>query len=263
MTQTVQLKLENVSKVFQRQTGDQLAVLQDINLEVYAGEIIGIIGTNGAGKSTLLNCLTGQLPLSNGAIHLNGQKISGQSAQQNAKVISRIFQDPRMGTAPRMTVFENLMLASRRGEKSTLRRSLTAKNLADMTARLAQFKLELENRLDVPIEALSGGQRQAIALIMATLKRPELLLLDEHTAALDPRTSKQVMQMTQQLIKEQQLTAIMITHQLSDALEYCDRIILMHKGRIQHVYTSKEIERLTTADLYVHLEQLLEAELTQ
>ena len=263
MARTVQLKLENVSKVLQRQTGEQLAVLQDINLDVYAGEIIGIIGTNGAGKSTLLNCLTGQLPLSGGAIYLNGQKISGQSVQQNAKVISRIFQDPRMGTAPRMTVFENLMLASRRGEKPTLRRSLTAKNLADMTMRLAEFKLELENRLDVPIESLSGGQRQAIALIMATLKRPELLLLDEHTAALDPRTSKQVMQMTQQLIKEQQLTAIMITHQLSDALDYCDRILLMHKGQIQYVYTAEEIATLTPADLYGHLEKLLEMELTQ
>ena len=257
---TTQLLLKNVDKQFKRTDGTIVAGLNQVNLEIEAGEIVGIIGTNGAGKSTLLNCLTSQTAISSGEIWLNNIQISKQSATQNAKLISRIFQDPRMGTAPRMTVFENLMLASRRGEKPGFKRSLTADNLEKMRALLAPFKLDLENRLDVPIELLSGGQRQAVALIMATLKRPELLLLDEHTAALDPRTSNQVMKMTEQLIREQHLTAIMITHQLSDAIEYCDRIILMHRGTIHQIYNSEDIRHLDTAKLYAHLEALLGAD---
>ena len=165
-----------------------------------------------------------------------------------------------MGTAPRMTVFENLMLASRRGQKPGFKRSLTKDNYEAMRNLLAQFHLELEDRLNVPIESLSGGQRQAIALIMATLKRPELLLLDEHTAALDPRTSRQVMQMTSDLIEKEGLTALMITHQLPDAIQYCDRILLMHKGQIQHIYDQEEVKTLTAPVLYRHLEDLIEAE---
>ena len=183
-----------------------------------------------------------------------------QAESKNAALISRIFQDPRMGTAPRMTVFENLMLASRRGQKPGFKRSLTKDNYEAMRNLLSQFHLELEDRLNVPIEALSGGQRQAIALIMATLKRPELLLLDEHTAALDPRTSRQVMQMTSDLIKKEGLTALMITHQLPDAIEYCDRILLMHKGQIQHIYDQDEVKNLSAPVLYRHLEDLIEAE---
>ena len=152
------------------------------------------------------------------------------------------------------------ILLNRRGQKPGFKRSLTKDNYEAMRNLLAQFHLELEDRLNVPIESLSGGQRQAIALIMATLKRPELLLLDEHTAALDPRTSRQVMQMTSDLIEKEGLTALMITHQLPDAIQYCDRILLMHKGQIQHIYDQEEVKTLTAPVLYRHLEDLIEAE---
>ena len=209
---TIQLDVQSISKTFYRMQDSPLQVLSDISFQVQKGEILGIIGTNGAGKSTLLNCLTGHTPVTSGSILLNGQVISNQAESKNA-------------------VFENLMLASRRGQKPGFKRSLNKDNYEAMRNLLSQFHLELEDRLNVPIEALSGGQRQAIALIMATLKRPELLLLDEHTAALDPRTSRQVMQMTSDLIEKEGLTALMITPQLPDAIEYCDRILLMHKGQ--------------------------------
>ena len=257
---TIQLDVQAINKTFYRMQDSPLQVLSDISFQVQKGEILGIIGTNGAGKSTLLNCLTGHTPVTSGSILLNGQVISNQAESKNAALISRIFQDPRMGTAPRMTVFENLMLASRRGQKPGFKRSLTKDNYEAMRNLLSQFHLELEDRLNVPIEALSGGQRQAIALIMATLKRPELLLLDEHTAALDPRTSRQVMQMTADLIEKEGLTALMITHQLPDAIQYCDRILLMHKGQIQHIYDQEEVKTLTAPVLYRHLEDLIEAE---
>ena len=242
---TIQLDVQAINKTFYRMQDSPLQVLSDISFQVKKGEILGIIGTNGAGKSTLLNCLTGHTPVTSGNILLNGQVISNQAESKNAALISRILQDPRMGTAPRMTVFENLMLASRRGQKPGFKRSLTRDNYEAMRNLLSQFHLELEDRLNVPIEALSGGQRQAIALIMA---------------ALDPRTSRQVMQMTSDLIEKEGLTALMITHQLPDAIQYCDRILLMHKGQIQHIYDQEEVKTLTAPVLYRHLEDLIEAE---
>ncbi|MBS4461765.1 ATP-binding cassette domain-containing protein [Aerococcaceae bacterium zg-B36] len=251
------IELKNVTKQFKRQTGEKVVGLNHINLAIQPGEVIGVIGTNGAGKSTLMNCLTGHLPIDSGEILLGGTSIKKLKTKEIAKRIGRVFQDPRMGTAPRMTVFENLMLAQKRGQSRGFKFSLNRENYQEMMQKLAPFKLDLENRLDVPMENLSGGQRQAIALIMATLQQPQLLLLDEHTAALDPRTAKQVMAMTQYMIETYQLTTLMITHHLQDAITYCDRVVVMHKGTIHMVYQKEELKQLTPVDLYRTLENLV------
>lgn len=257
------IQLINVTKKFKRQTGEYVTGLNKINLSIQSGEVVGVIGTNGAGKSTLMNCLTGQLSIDSGEILLGGESIKRLKRKVIAKKIGRVFQDPRMGTAPRMTVFENLMLAQKRGESRGFSTSLNKKNYQKMIDELSPFKLDLENRLDIPIENLSGGQRQAVALIMATLQKPELLLLDEHTAALDPRTAKQVMSMTHYMIKTYQLTTLMITHHLQDALTYCDRVIIMHRGEIAFVYAKEDLIHLTAGDLYQKLENLVIEEASQ
>lgn len=252
------IELKKVTKYFTNTLGERVTGLDCIDLTIERGEVIGIIGTNGAGKSTLFNCLAGQEKLDDGGIYIDGQRIDTLKPRHYAQKVSRVFQDARLGTAPRMTVFENLVLASKRGEKRRLSRSLTPENEKQLHEKLASFKLDLEQRLHVPMEVLSGGQRQAIALLMATLQQPELLLLDEHTAALDPRTAQQVMTLTKQLIHTHQLTAVMITHRLQDALTYCDRIIAMHKGRIFRQFTKTELSQLNIADLFLLLENMIE-----
>lgn len=251
------VQLKEVSKYFYRSTGEQIIGLNRINLDIYAGEIVGVIGTNGAGKSTFLNCLAGLLNIDSGAIYINEERIDRLSFQQYASRVSHVFQDPRKGTAPRMTVFENLMLSAKRGESRRLSRSLTHDNRIQMFEFLADFKLDLENRLDVQMASLSGGQRQAVALLMATLKKPELLLLDEHTASLDPRMARHVMEMTYRIIRENRLTTVMITHQLQDALTYCDRLIIMHRGEIYKALSKSEMSQMEPADLFVILEEMV------
>lgn len=252
------IELKNVTKHFKRPTGEVITGLNQLNLSIQAGEIIGIIGTNGAGKSTFLNCIAGQTTIDSGEIWIGGERVDCLRPGKSAGKISRVFQDSRLGTAPRMTVFENLILAMKRGEKRRVHRSLTSENYKQMKQYVSQFKLDLEDRLDVAMESLSGGQRQAIALLMATLKQPQLLLLDEHTAALDPRMAQAVMTMTQRLIAEQSLTAIMITHRLQDALMYCNRIVTMHKGEIYRIFDQETLKLLTTADLFLILEEMVE-----
>ncbi|MDO4774762.1 MAG: ATP-binding cassette domain-containing protein [Aerococcaceae bacterium] len=251
------IELKNVTKHFKRSTGERIIGLNNLNLSIQPGEIIGIIGTNGAGKSTLLNCLTGQTPIDSGEIWIGGERVDHLKPSKSASKISRVFQDAGMGTAPRMTVFENLMLAMKRGEKRGFHSSLTTENYKKMERYVSQFKLDLENRLDIEMEALSGGQRQAVALLMATLKQPQLLLLDEHTAALDPRMAQTVMAITQQLIVEQSLTVIMITHRLQDALTYCSRVVAMHQGEIYRIFDREALQSLTTADLFLILEEMV------
>lgn len=254
------LELNGLSKVFQRQTGDTVKGLEDINLTVDKGEIIAIIGTNGAGKSTLFNALTGHIKLDKGSIKLNSKNITSVPQVERASLVARVFQDPNMGTAPRMTVFENLMLANKRGKKRGLSISLNSANKNNIAEHVAQFNLDLEKRLDLPIEYLSGGQRQTISLVMATLQQPELLLLDEHTSALDPRTAKQVMEMTLQMVKEKNLTTLMITHHMQDALKYADRIVALHQGKIAKVYNNEEMADLQIGDLHELLEKMVEIE---
>lgn len=252
----VQLKVSQLHKSFYRKDGSQVMGLRDVNFEIKKGELVSLVGTNGAGKSTLLNVLTGLLPADKGSIYLSQQPINHLNPLEYAQFIGRVFQDPKMGTAPRMTVFENLMLAQLRGQKRGFRRSLTNENKQQMAQILKSFNLNLESLLDAPIEYLSGGQRQTVALLMATLKRPQLLLLDEHTAALDPKTSREVMAKTFDIVKKDQLTTLMITHQLNDALAYSDRIFVLSEGHIHQIYTKDQIEKMTPGDLYMALEAL-------
>ena len=226
------LEIQNLHQIFEQGTINENHVLKGIDLTIQPGEFITIIGGNGAGKSTLLNSIAGAIPIKTGTLLLNGQNITKQSVIKRAKSISRVFQDPKLGTAVRLTVEENLALALKRGKKRGFGLAVKTKNRPFFKEQLATLNLGLENRLTAEIGLLSGGQRQAITLLMATLERPDLILLDEHTAALDPKTSITVMQLTDQLIKEHQLTAFMVTHDMEDAIKYGTRLIMLHQGRI-------------------------------
>lgn len=224
-------------------------LLQAIDLTLAPGDYVCVLGTNGAGKSTLFNAITGDMPLAGGTITLAGHDISHEKPEKRARLIARVFQDPKMGTAPRMSVAENLALASRRGQRLTLASRRLKQQLPRFAELTAQTGNGLENALDKPTEQLSGGQRQALSLLMATLKRPELLLLDEHTAALDPKTSAAIMAVTDKLVTQEHLTCLMITHHLEDALQYGNRLIILSAGRIVADYDAAAKAKLTATDL--------------
>ncbi|WEV43766.1 ABC transporter ATP-binding protein [Lactobacillus sp. ESL0684] len=243
------LKIKNLHQTFEQGTVNENRVLRGVNLELAAGDFVTIIGSNGAGKSTLLNSIAGTLPIQQGKIILNDQDISKQSVTKRSKRISRVFQDPKMGTAVRLTVEENLALAMKRGQRRTFRAGVKKADRSFFKEQLAQLDLNLENRLDTEIGLLSGGQRQAITLLMATLRRPDLILLDEHTAALDPQTSITVMNLTEKLIAEQKLTAFMVTHNMEDAIRYGNRLIMLHQGRVALDLADEEKKQMTVPKL--------------
>ncbi len=250
------IELKNINKIFHSETEDAYHALKNINLKIKSGDFITIIGGNGAGKSTLLNAIAGTISIDSGNILINDKDISKTKEYERASYISRVFQNPLDGTAPRMTVAENMALAIRRGERRTLSTGVKKSDLSIFKDNLKSLNLGLENRLDTEIGLLSGGQRQAISLLMATMKKPELILLDEHTAALDPKTQKNIMRITDEKIKEKNLTAFMITHNLQDALEYGNRILVMHHGEIVRDISSKEKKNLTIQKLYEILSEL-------
>lgn len=247
MTST--LKIKNLHQYFDPGTVNENHVLKGINLDIHAGDFITIIGGNGAGKSTLLNSIAGTLPIHTGEMWLKGKNITPQNVVKRSQQISRVFQDPRMGTAVRLTVEENLAIALKRGGKRGFTRGVKLANRDFFRTQLATLNLGLEERLQTEIGLLSGGQRQAITLLMATLVKPELILLDEHTAALDPKTSAVVMALTEQIIKEQELTAFMVTHNMEDALKYGNRLIMLHQGQIVVDVPATEKENLSVTDL--------------
>ncbi|MDF7683448.1 ABC transporter ATP-binding protein [Lactobacillus sp. ESL0679] len=255
------LKIKNLHQTFERGTVNENHVLRGVNLELEAGDFVTIIGSNGAGKSTLLNSIAGTLPIQEGQIILNGTDISKLPVTKRAKNISRVFQDPKMGTAVRLTVEENLALAMKRGQHRGFRAGVKRQDRQFFKRQLAQLDLNLENRLDAEIGLLSGGQRQAITLLMATLQRPDLILLDEHTAALDPRTSITVMQLTEKLISEQKLTAFMVTHNMEDAIRYGNRLIMLHQGRVALNLAGEEKKKMTVPKLMELFQKHVGAEL--
>lgn len=250
------LDLKNVSKTFYPGSINQVEALKDINLTVKRGEFITLVGGNGAGKSTLLNAISGYFFPDSGSISINGYEITFLKEERRAPYISRVFQDPKMGTAPRMTVLENLSLAYRRGERRGLRLGSSPDEREFYHQQLQTLGLGLEKRMDAEIGLLSGGQRQSIALLMATLKRPDILLLDEHTAALDPKTARLVLELTDHKVKEMDLTSIMITHNLQDALTYGNRMLVLHHGQIVKDYSQEEKNQLTTESLFSELQSL-------
>ena len=255
---TAILTIKNGRKVVNNGMHEEKVLLDDIQLTINEGDFITVLGGNGAGKSTLFNTIAGTLQLSQGGVYFKDQPITKLSEEARALFLSRVFQDPKMGTAPRMTVAENLLLAQKRGEKRPLRlRQL--KNQKEAFYKICQeVGNGLEQHLDTPAGELSGGQRQALSLLMATIKAPELLLLDEHTAALDPKTAKLLMELTNQRITEQKLTCLMITHRMEDALKYGNRLIVLQKGRIVKDLAKEEKQALSMNDLLHFFEEVID-----
>ena len=248
MTAIVELK--NATKIVKNGFDEEKIILNDVSLEIYEHDFITILGGNGAGKSTLFNSIAGTLPLTSGSIRIMGEDVTQFSPEKRAKYLSRVFQDPKMGTAPRMTVAENLLIAKFRGEKRGLFPRKLSAYREEFQATIEKVGNGLEKHLDTPIEFLSGGQRQALSLLMATLKRPELLLLDEHTAALDPKTSVALMELTNDFINKDHLTALMITHHMEDALKYGNRLIVMKDGQIIQDLNKDEKAKMKISDYY-------------
>lgn len=249
------LKLEKINKTFNIGTVNEKKVLHDLDLELAEGDFVTIIGGNGAGKSTLLNMISGLFPLDSGRIILDGEDISLQDEHQRAKKIGRLFQDPMLGTAADMQILENLALAKRRGQKRGLSWGITKEEKKEYHELVKTLGLGLEDRLTTKVGLLSGGQRQALTLLMATLKRPKILLLDEHTAALDPATSAKVLKLTCDIVSNQHLTAMMVTHNMQDAIDVGNRLIMMYDGRIIYDVRGEEKKKLTVADLLKKFEE--------
>ena len=243
------LELIDICKVFDKNTVNEKVALDNVSLTLNNGDFVTMVGSNGAGKSTLLNAIAGMFPLDNGRIILNGNEITHLSEHQRAAVIGRVFQDPLTGTAAHMTVEENLVMAWKRGQRRRLRRAIRFRERSFFREQLARLGLGLEDRLTTKVGLLSGGQRQALTLLMATMRRPQLLLLDEHIASLDPRTAEIVMDLTCRIVEEQQLTAIMVTHNLEQALSAGNRTVMMHEGRIVLDIQGLERKRMNVLDL--------------
>lgn len=244
------LELKDIVTVVNRGTSNESQILKHLNLTINEGDFITIVGSNGAGKSTLFNVIGGNLPADQGQILVHGKDITHSTEEQRTSFLSRVFQDPKLGTAPRMTVAENLLLALKRGEHRNFVPRRLKQHLADFEQLAATMNNGLENRLDTATGNLSGGQRQALSFLMATLKKPDVILLDEHTAALDPRTSQELLHATNERITEDNLTALMITHHIEDALTYGNRLLVLADGQIKADISGSEKQELTPEKLY-------------
>ena len=250
------LDIQNISKTFNPGTVNEKTALNGLSLHLNEGDFVTVIGGNGAGKSTMLNAVAGVWPVDEGRIMIDGTDVTRLSEHQRAKYIGRVFQDPMTGTAATMQIEENLALAARRGKPRTLRIGITRKEREEYKELLKSLDLGLENRLTARVGLLSGGQRQALTLLMATMNRPKLLLLDEHTAALDPKTALKVLTLSAKLVAENHLTTLMITHNMKDAIKYGNRLIMMYEGRIIYDVRGKEKQNLDVADLLAKFEQV-------
>lgn len=243
------LTITNVKKTFNKGTINEKKALNGINLSLNEGDFCTVIGGNGAGKSTVLNMIAGVYPIDSGRIEIAGINISRYPEHKRAKYIGRVFQDPMRGTAAGMQIEENLALALRRGKFRGLSRGIKNREREFYRDSLARLGLGLQTRMTSKVGLLSGGQRQALTLLMATLERPKLLLLDEHTAALDPKTAKKVLELTDEFIRDQNLTALMVTHNMKDAIQMGNRLIMMHEGRIIYDVSGAEKRQLQVEDL--------------
>jgi putative ABC transport system ATP-binding protein len=243
------LRLADIRKTYGRGTPSEVTALARVSLDVRPGEFLTLIGSNGAGKTTLLNTVMGLVVPDAGRIELDGQDVTSEPAHARARAIGRIAQDPHESTCAGMTLAENLAMAACRGRARGLRRAVTAARRAEFRRRLAEVGLGLEERLAARVGTLSGGQRQALALLMATLARPKVLLLDEHLASLDPRTAEAVMQLTARLVAAGGLTTLMVTHNMHEAMRWGSRLVMMHEGRVILDVAGEDKARLTAADL--------------
>ena len=250
------LDLVNIRKTFNAGTVNEKKALQGLNLHLNEGDFVTVIGGNGAGKSTMLNAVAGVWPVDEGRISLDGHDITALPEHRRAALIGRVFQDPMMGTAPNMWMEENLALALRRGQRRGLRWGISNAEREMFVEKLRTLGLGLEERMTAKVGLLSGGQRQALTLLMASMKKPKLLLLDEHTAALDPATAAKVLEISDQIVQENNLTTLMITHNMSDAIRHGNRLIMMNEGRIIFDVAGEEKRHLTKHELmemFAHL----------
>ena len=243
------LKINHIRKVFNAGTINEKVALNGLSLHLQPGEFVTVIGGNGAGKSTMLNCVAGVYGVDEGSIEIDGVDVTNLPEYKRAKYIGRVFQDPMMGTAATMQIEENLALAARRGGPRTLRSGITKAEREDYREQLKILDLGLENRMTTKVGLLSGGQRQALTLLMATLQQPKLLLLDEHTAALDPKTAAKVLEVTERIVRMNQLTTLMITHNMRDAIAYGNRLIMMYNGSVVVDVSGEEKKKLTVEQL--------------
>ena len=243
------LNIENVRKVFNAGTVNEKVALNGLNLHLNEGDFVTVIGGNGAGKSTMLNCVSGAYPVDDGKITIDGVDVTHLPEYKRAKFIGRVFQDPMMGTAATMQIEENLALAARRGKFRGLSAGITKAEREQYKEQLKILDLGLEERLTAKVGLLSGGQRQALTLLMAALQKPKLLLLDEHTAALDPKTAAKVLEVTQKIVEKDKLTTMMITHNMRDAIAYGNRLVMMYNGRIVVDVSGEEKKNLTVEQL--------------
>ena len=250
------LKLDNIHKTFNPGTINEKIALNGVNLTLNEGDFVTVIGGNGAGKSTTLNAIAGVWPIDSGKIYIGGDDVTKLSEHKRAKYLGRVFQDPMTGTATTMSIEENMAIAARRGEKRGLSWGITHQERDTYREMLKALDLGLEDRLTSKVGLLSGGQRQAITLLMASIKKPKLLLLDEHTAALDPKTAAKVLEISDKIIAENHLTAMMVTHNMKDAIVHGNRLIMMHEGKVILNISGEEKKKLTVEDLLHQFEKV-------
>ena len=250
------LEIQNIHKTFNPGTINEKVALNGVNLNLNPGDFVTIIGGNGAGKSTTLNAIAGVWSVDEGKLIIDGVDITKLSEHKRALYLGRVFQDPMTGTAATMSIEENMAIAARRGERRGLGWGITKKERERYKEALKELDLGLEDRLSSKVGLLSGGQRQAITLLMASLKKPKLLLLDEHTAALDPKTAAKVLAISDKIIQEHQLTAMMVTHNMKDAIAHGNRLIMMHEGKIIYDVSGEEKKNLKVADLLAKFEEV-------
>lgn len=256
------LEIKDIYKTFNAGTINERKALQGVSLKLEDGDFVTVIGGNGAGKSTMLNAVAGVWPVDSGSIIIDDVDVTGMPEHKRAKFLGRVFQDPMTGTAATMQIDENLAMAYRRGKRRTLKWGIKKEEREKYYEMLKQFDLGLEDRMTAKVGLLSGGQRQALTLLMATLQRPHLLLLDEHTAALDPKTAAKVLELSQKIIAEENLTAMMVTHNMRDAITYGNRLVMMNEGRIVIDIKGEDKKKLTVEDLLQKFEEVSGEEFT-
>ncbi len=250
------LELKNIHKTFNPGTVNEKTALSGLNLKLNEGDFVTVIGGNGAGKSTMLNAIAGVWLVDEGTITIDGDDVTRLPEHKRAKYLGRVFQDPMNGTAATMQIDENLALAARRGKFRSLKKGITSKEMSYFKERLSTLDLGLEDRMTTKVGLLSGGQRQALTLLMAALVKPKLLLLDEHTAALDPKTASKVLDTTQKIIDADHITTLMITHNMKDAIAHGNRLIMMHEGNIIYDVSGEEKKNLHVSDLLAKFEEV-------
>lgn len=250
------LKLENICKYYNPGTINEMCLFEDYNLSVEKGEFVSIVGSNGSGKTSMLNIICGSIPIDSGRILIEDKDITKTPEFKRAEYIGRVFQNPALGTCPDMTILENMAIADTKGKSFNLKKGTDKKRTDHYRELLLGLGLGLENKLEVKVGSLSGGQRQAMALLMSTMTPIDFLILDEHTAALDPKTADTIMQLTDKIVKEKKLTALMVTHNLRYAVEYGTRLIMMHEGRNVIDLKGDEKERLKVEDILLKFNEI-------